>query len=309
MIFLDFYKEKLGLKTEEDVFEYILSNLKKSNVLWTYFVNWKKVFKNTKEIELSLNTMNYLIGKENFDDELRFVLRKDNSLAGIIPFLIVRDGSSKKKFEILVDYSSKKLIYDEFDFTKKHLSDEDIEKCVEFISKTGLKELFVEKKIKNLVDYMIGIEAGLDSNGRKNRGGHSMEAIVESFVKNLCNERGFRYIKEANAKKIQEELNISFPDVKSGKSSRRYDFIIDAGEELFILETNFYNGGGSKLKSTAGEYRNLFDTLGGDYKFIWITDGMGWKSSAIPLKETFKHNDYIFSLAMLENGILESIVC
>ena len=89
------------------------------------------------------------------------------------------------------------------------------------------------------------------------------------------------------------------------KSSRRYDFVIDNGKELFIVETNFYGGSGSKLKSTAGEYRNLFDVLNNKYKFIWITDGMGWKTTTKPLRETFNHNDYLFNLSMLEKGILE----
>ncbi len=92
------------------------------------------------------------------------------------------------------------------------------------------------------------------------------------------------------------------------KSSRRYDFVIDNGKELFIIETNFYGGDGSKLKSTAGEYRNLFDVLKGKHRFIWITDGYGWKKTARPLRETFDHNDYLFSLSMLEKGILEHLL-
>ena len=152
---------------------------------------------------------------------------------------------------------------------------------------------------------MIGVEAGLDSNARKNRSGHSMEDIVEAFIVDLCNKKKFRYLKEANSEKIEQEFGYKVP---VDKSSRRYDFVIDNGKELFIIETNFYSGGGSKLKSTAGEYRNLFDVLAGKYKFIWITDGLGWKTTSRPLRETFNHNDFIFNLTMLENGILEFLI-
>ncbi len=157
-----------------------------------------------------------------------------------------------------------------------------------------MKTLITGRKIKNLVDYMIGVEAGLDSNGRKNRGGHAMENIIEVFVSDLCERKGVRYLKEANADKIRAELGY---DVPVDRSSRRYDFVIDNGKELFIIETNFYGGGGSKLKSTAGEYRSLFDVLKEKYKFIWITGGYGWKKTARPLRETFDYNDYLINLA------------
>jgi len=134
------------------------------------------------------------------------------------------------------DYKSKRLVYEDYDFTKKNLNDEDIERCLTFVKKTGLKNLISSRKIKNLVDYMIGVEAGLDSNGRKNRGGHAMENIVEVFVSDLCKRKGFRYLKEANAAKIKSELGY---DVPVDRSSRRYDFVIDNGKALFIIETNF----------------------------------------------------------------------
>ncbi len=305
MKFLSFYKDILKCKTDDQVFDYLISTLKPSNTLWSYFVNWEKVLKNTKQIELALNTFNYLIGKDDFDEEFKFLLKENPNIVTVIPALVVRDGSNKKKFKILVDYKNKKLVYEDYDFTKKDITDEDIEKYLTFVKETGLKDLIVSKKIKNLVDYMIGVEAGLDSNGRKNRGGHAMENIVEVFIKDVCEKNNFRYLKEANAEKIKHELGY---DVPVDKSSRRYDFVIDNGEELFIIETNFYGGGGSKLKSTAGEYRNLFDVLNGEYKFIWITDGMGWKRTAKPLRETFDHNDHLFNLAMLEKGILEFIL-
>jgi type II restriction enzyme len=306
MKYLPFYKEALKCQNEDQVFEYLISNLKPSNMLWSYFVNWEKVFENTKKIELSLNVLNYLIGKEDFDSEFRFLLKQNQGIAQVLPALVVRDGSNTKKLKILVDYKNKKLVYEDFDFTKKEPGSEDIEKYLTFVKETGLKALITNKKIKNLVDYMIGVEAGLDSNGRKNRGGHSMEEIVEVFISDICRKKGYKYLKEANADKIKSEFDYIVP---VDKSSKRYDFVIDNGNELLIIETNFYGGGGSKLKSTAGEYRNLFDVLEDKYKFIWITDGYGWKSTTRPLRETFDHNDYLFTLSTLEKGVLESLLC
>jgi len=302
---LKFYKTALNCDTEDQVFDFLISNLKPSNTIWSYFVNWEKVFTNTKQIELALNNLNYLIGKDNFDDEFKFLLKENPNITKVIPALVVRNGNNTKKFNILVDYQNKKLVYENYDFSKKDISSEDIKKYLRFVKETGLKVLITDKKIKNLVDYMIGVEAGLDSNGRKNRGGHAMENIVEVFIKDVCEKNNFRYLKEANADKIKSELGYTVP---VDKSSRRYDFVIDNGKELFIIETNFYGGGGSKLKSTAGEYRNLSDVLNGKFKFFWITDGNGWKTTAKPLRETFDHNDYLFNLTMLEKGILEFLL-
>ncbi len=302
---LDFYKNFLNCNGDDEVFECLIKNLKPSILLWSYFVNWDKVFDNTKKIEIALNNLNYLVGKENFDDEFRFLVKQNPEAIKALPALVVRDGNSSSKFQILVDYKHKKFVYEEYDFGKENPTDEDIEKYLVFMKESGLKDLISSQKIKSLVDYMIGVEAGLDSNGRKNRGGHCMENIVEFFIDDLCKRNGFEYLKEATAEKIKLQWGF---DVPVDKSSRRYDFVVKNGIELFIFETNFYGGGGSKLKSTAGEYRNLFDVLDGKYKFIWITDGLGWKTTQRPLRETFDHNDYIFTLDMIEKGILDELL-
>lgn len=302
---LDFYSNTLNCETEDEVFSYFIKNLKPSILLWSYFVNWDKVFLNTKKIEIALNNLNYLIGKEDFDKEFRFLLNQTPAVAKSIPALAVRDGSNNTKFQILVDYKQKKLVYEDYDFSKDNPSDEDIEKYLLFVIETGLKDLIMSQKIKNLVDYMIGVEAGLDSNARKNRGGISMEAIINWFIQDYCTKHGYEFLKEANAIKIFAKWGINVP---VDKSSRRYDFVVNNGKELLLFETNFFGGGGSKLKSTAGEYRNLFDTLNNKFKFIWITDGQGWHKSKHPLRETFNHNDVIFSLDMLEKGILDPLV-
>ncbi|MEX1015066.1 MAG: type II restriction endonuclease [Candidatus Paceibacterota bacterium] len=304
MKFINTYK-KLGLKNEDQIFEYLILNLKPSNKLWSYFVNWEKVLKNTEEIEIHLNTLNYLIGKTDFDKNFRALLKENSQVSRAIPALVVRDGKNSKKFKILVDFKNRKLVYEDFNFTKENINEDDIERYLLFVKETGIKDLLTSKKIKNLVDYMIGVEAGLDSNARKNRGGKAMEEIVEGFISDLCKRNNYKYLREANAEKIKEEFSY---DVPVDKSSRRYDFVINNGEELFLLETNFYGGGGSKLKSTAGEYRNLFNVLDNKFKFIWITDGNGWKSTTKPLRETFEQNDYLFTLKLLEEGILDELI-
>lgn len=305
MKFIKFYQEVLECRNEDEVFTYFLNNLKPSNMLWSYFVNWEKVFENTSKIELALNSLNYLIGKDDFDKAFKFLVKENPEIIKVIPALVVRDGSKSTKFKILVDYTKKKLVYEDYDFSRKDITDKDIENYLLFVKETGLKDLIVSRKIKNLVDYMIGVEAGLDSNGRKNRGGHSMEDIVGFFIADICKTKGYKYLKEATSEKIKIEWGF---DVPVDKSSRRYDYVINTGKELIIFETNFYGGGGSKLKSTAGEYRDLFNVLGGKYKFVWITDGKGWVGTSRPLRETFNHNDYIFSLDMIEKGILGGIV-
>ncbi|MEA2097580.1 MAG: type II restriction endonuclease [Patescibacteria group bacterium] len=301
MKFLDFYKSKLNCNTLDEVFDLLISELKPSNRLWSYFVNWEKVLLNTKKIEISLNILNYLIGKDNFDEEFKYLIKKHPEISEVIPALVVRNGKKEKELTILVDFKNKKLIYENFNFRKESPSDVDIEKYLLFVKKTGLRDLFISKKIKNLVDYMIGIEAGLDSNGRKNRSGKSMEKIVEVFLEDYCKKSNCKYLKEATAPLIKKEFGFSIP---VDKSSRRYDFVIDNKKKPIIIETNFYGGGGSKLKSTAGEYQHLNNILKDDATFVWITDGLGWETSKRPLKEAFENNDYIFNLYMLENDIL-----
>ena len=303
---LSFYKNKLNLASSNDIFDYIMKTMKPSIVTWSYFVNWSKVFENTRKLEIGLNTLNYLIGKDNFDNEFRLLIKDHPNLLEIFPALLVRDGADSKSFDILVDYKNNKFEYRNFDFTKKNPTDKDIEHYLEFIELTGVKNLFFSKKIKNLVDYVLGVEAGLDSNGRKNRSGSAMETIVEHFIKDFCFRNNYEYLSQVNANKILETWNLSVP---VDKSSRRYDFVVyTGGGNLLIFETNYYVGGGSKLKSTAGEYRDLQKVISQTkHQFIWITDGLGWNTASRPLRETFDNNDFVVNLNMLEDGILNNI--
>jgi len=295
------FQDRINCSNAHGVFEYLMATLKDTITKWDYFVNWAKVFANITDLEIDLNILNYLVGKENIEREFSVLLEKHPHVARLIPALI---ASRKNRFKILVSYDWDLFKYETFDFAKPEAIDRS--KVVEFARSTGFLELLQNRKIKNIVDYVIGVEVGLDSNGRKNRGGQAMETIVEFFVKDICDRRSFDYIRDASSARVAERWGLR---LKVDKSSRRVDFAINNNDQLFLIETNFYGGGGSKLKSTAREYRSMFDFWKSDgHEFIWITDGHGWCTTRLPLQETFGHTDYILNLDMVSKGILEDIL-
>ena len=298
---LDFYNNTLGVTDERSVFNLFLEKLKPSNMVWEYFVNWDKVFKNIEDIEVELNTLNYLIGKKNFETSFRTLVKKSPDIVKVLPALAVRAGEGLYTFDILVDYKTGKLSFEKYDFTKYNPND--VDKYISFLEGTGVKNLLQNKKIKNLVDYMIGVEAGLDSNARKNRAGAAMEDIVEIYIRDFCDKKGYTYEKEANAKIIKEKFGY---DIPMDEQNKRYDFVVDTRKNPIIFEVNFYNSkGGSKLKATAGEYIGLHTVLKNkNIPFIWVTDGPGWHSVKAGLSEAFRDIDYVFNLYSLEHGVL-----
>ena len=288
-------------KKEDELFNELSSTFKKKITQWSYFINWKKVLQNIKPIEKELNLLNYLIGKNNLQKETVDLLVKYPETIKAIPLLLaIRENS----LEVLID--TRNFIYREFDFSKRKYSKEEIKSFADFILKSGLGELLKGKKIKNLVDYATGVEVGLDSNGRKNRGGSLMENLVEDFIRDTCKELDIEYLPQATAKKIKEKWNIN---VQVDKSSRVIDFAINKNGKLYFIEVNFYGGGGSKLKSTATEYIRMNEYWNEQgIEFIWITDGAGWQSTLKPLREYFDKADYLLNLEMLRTGILKRIL-
>ena len=283
----------------EEKFNELIDTFKSSIKTWDYFVNWAKVNANCKNIEIQLNKLNYLLGKENFRDELRVLLNDSPDIVKAFPILL---AVRERKLSV-IDRDDKSV--EEFDFGH----DMNVDKAMRFLEKSKLVELFKTDGIKNLVDYVKGVEVGLDSNGRKNRGGTLMEELVEESVADFCDKNGFKYISQATAGKIASEFGVS---VAVDKSSRRFDFTIynPMDGKLRLVETNFYNGGGSKLKAVCGEFKALNDELSNQgIELIWITDGLGWHTARLPLEETFNHNDgRVYNLSMLENGVLNTLV-
>lgn len=291
----------LNLQNEDLLFDKITQSFKEKITKWDYFVNWAKVFGNIDPIEKELNLLNFLIGKEDIETEAFNLIKQYPQVIKAFPTLI---AVREKSIDILID--TKNFIYKKYSFTKGVLTDEECKELAYFVVNSGIGEILKDKKIKNLVDYATGVEVGLDSNGRKNRGGTLMEGLVEEFVSDTCQNLGLQYMAQANAKKIKAEWNI---DILVDKSSRNLDFAINKQGKLFFIECNFYDGGGSKLKSTATEYieMNRYWNKQG-IEFIWITDGAGWKSTLKPLREYFDKADYLINLELLKENILNSIL-
>jgi len=291
----------LNLQNEDLLFDKITQSFKEKITRWDYFVNWEKVIINVKMFEKELNILNYLIGKDNLEKEAFDLFKKYPDAIKAIPTLLaVREAA----IDVLID--SKNFKYKNLNFFQFEYTDSEINDIVEFVIKTGFGDLILKKQIKNFVDYATGVEVGLDSNGRKNRGGTLMESLVEEFVADTCENLNLQYLAQATSKKIKEQWNI---DVAVDKSSRQLDFAINNNGKLFFIECNFYGGGGSKLKSTATEYieMNRYWNKQG-IEFIWITDGAGWKSTLKPLREYFDKADYLINLELLRENILNSIV-
>lgn len=262
-------------------FDKFMSTLNLKGILqYDYFVNWAKVLGNIEPIEKELNLLNTAVGKENIESVLSDIFKSYPNTIKAIPFLL---AIREKSVDILIDKIS--YVHKNFNFRQSEFSDSDINSLVDFVMQSGLGELIKSKQIKSLPDYCTGVEVGLDSNGRKNRGGTQMEQLVESFVAIFCHENNLEYLAQANAKKIKDTWNIN---LKVDKSSRIIDFVIYQKQEqkLFFIEVNFYNGGGSKLKSTATEYIEMSRFWKDqNVEFIWVTDGKGWISTQNPLKD------------------------
>lgn len=291
------FEKILNCKTPDDVFNYLISNLKETIKSWDYFVNWKKVIRNYHDVETSLNLLNTLIGKENIEEEAKLLLTEYPKITGVIPALL---ALREKKIGLLTDI--KNFQTKEFNFSKGI----SVNDAVLFLKRSGFLDLISDRSIKSIPDYFIGVEVGLDTNGRKNRSGTAMETLIEFFVSDICKRNNWEYIPQATADKIKSKWG---KNITVKKSSKRIDFAINTPNKLYLIETNFYGGGGSKLKSTAGEYADIYHQWTNDgHQFIWITDGLGWKSTTRPLRDTFNSTDYILNIDMVQKGVLEELL-
>ncbi|WP_033161297.1 type II restriction endonuclease [[Mycoplasma] collis] len=269
---------------------------------YKFYVNFEKVLNNVEKIKLELNILNSLIYSKNIENDFIKIIKKFPKTIKCIPILL----AIRKKYIFLKD---EKISFDE----KNINNDKWIYKIMNLMRKSSLFTLLSEGKIKNLIDYAIGIEVGLDSNARKNRTGKLMQELVESFIlkSKFKFEYGKTYFKEINLNQIFKLFNINnLKKISENNVQKKFDFVIKNKENIYLIETNFYSSPGSKLNEIARSYMFLNSKLKQikNFYFIWITDGLGWFFSKNNLKKAFYSIDNIWNINDLENQILDKTI-
>lgn len=281
-------------------FDTWLSKFRNSIADYKYYIDFPKVHANVNSIKVELNILNSLVGSKNIENDFEAIVKKYPETLKCIPLLLAVRAN-----EIYAIDGDGEFTYN---FKKLNCN---IEQYKTFMRKTGLFDLLEKHIISNLVDYATGVETGLDSNGRKNRGGHLMENLVESYIKKAGYKKGVNYFKEMYIHEITDKWGIDLSAISNqGRAEKRFDFVIKTDNMIYGIETNFYTGGGSKLNETARSYKQIaqeVDTIDG-FTFVWFTDGKGWVSARNNLEETFDVLDTIYSINDLENGILNKLL-
>ena len=276
-----------------------LSKFKTSISDYTYYVDFEKIYKNVDKVKVELNILNSLIGSQNIEEEFQNILIKYPETLECIPLLL-----AVRSQEIFIKDEMNEYL---FKFDKMIYS---IDDYIKFMRESGLFDLLQNHIINNLYDYVLGVEVGLDSNGRKNRGGHLMENLVESYILKAGFIKNETYFKEMYLSDIEKKWNLDLSAMSGNDTStKRFDFVIKTDNQVYVMETNFYASGGSKLNETARSYKMLAEESKkvDGVTFIWFTDGTGWLSARKNLEETFNELETIYSIDDLENGILNKL--
>ena len=276
-------------------FDFWLAQMRKSINTYSFYVDFDKVYANVEAMKIELNILNSLIGSQNVEKDIRFIFEKYPETLKCIPTLL-----AVRQNEI---YAQDEEGSFSFNFSKPNYS---IDEYIMFMRKTGLLNLISEHIVNNLVDYALGIETGLDSNGRKNRGGHQMENLVELYLK----KANVEYYKEMYLTEVESKWDIDLSAISAeGTTTKRWDFVVKTHDKIYVIETNFYSAGGSKLNETSRSYKMIAEEAKTipNFEFMWITDGGGWRSARRNLAETFNVMEHIYNITDMENGIFDKV--
>ena len=266
-------------------FDEFMRQLKETNATLSFFTDFSKVSGNVAKIAMKLSQLNFLLGKEDWRAAVAMLYEENSKCFSVLDILI---AVRKKDKKIVLNRALEPVLVETYFST--------LEGICEYIQETGLAEVFRSKKVSSLVDYVFGVEAGLDTNARKNRSGQLMASTVAS----VFSRAGVPFSEEVNSS--------AFPELKNlGKDLKRFDFVIQTPGKTFLVETNFYNSGGSKLNEVARSYSDVAAkiNLHAGYEFVWITDGRGWESARNKLEEAFLSISRIYNLATLHEFVEE----
>ena len=267
-------------------FNKFMSQLQETNQTLDFFCNFDKIAANVDNIKLSLCMLNSMIGTTDLRRSVETIWNRDRSAFSVMDILIAVRSEGKK---VVLNSAGDCIILDEL-FTS-------IDGVMEYLEETGLADLFRQKKINDLVDYVFGIETGLDSNARKNRSGH----VMEGMVARILDKNGVRYRQEVYSSEWSEITKVL------GDDEKRFDFVIQTPKKTYLIEVNFYSGGGSKLNEVARSYSDIAPKINSvpGFEFVWITDGIGWKSAKNKLQEAYSIIPSIYNLTSIKDFIQE----
>lgn len=275
------------------------STFRESIATYRYYIDFEKVYGNVENIKIELNILNSLIGAKNIEGDFEKIITKYPETVKCIPILLAARNS-----EIPVSDENGSRV---FNFSN---ASHTVSEYSAFMKKSGLFDLLQNHLVNNLLDYVTGVETGLDSNGRKNRGGHLMEDLVESYIKKSGFTKNQTYFKEMYIHEISKKWNIDLSAISNqGKMEKRFDYVVKTDKQIYVIETNFYGSGGSKLNETARSYKTLAQeiaTIDG-VSFVWFTDDKGWTSTRHNLEETFDAMEHIYCIKDLENGVIGKV--
>ena len=268
-------------------FNKFMSQLQETNQTLDFFCDFDKISRNVEDIKLSLCILNSLIGSTDMRKSVETIWNRDKSAFDVMDILIAVRSEGKKKF---LNSLGNCIVLDSLF--------ESIDGVMEFLDNTGLTDIFQSRKINDLVDYVFGIETGLDTNARKNRSGH----VMENMVARIFDKNGISY--------RQEVYSSEWPDITKvlGDDEKRFDFVIETSTKIYLMEVNFYSGGGSKLNEVARSYSDIAPKINSipGFEFVWVTDGIGWKSAKNKLQEAYSIIPSIYNLTNINefiNGI------
>ena len=268
----------------KEQFELFMSQLRETNATLDFYCDFPKIAKNVADIEISLNTLNYLIGKDDLRTAVEALWNRDKRVFDIMDILIATRKKDNKKY--IDNDGSMHSIHSLFD---------SVDGVMKFLEGTGLDKVLKNKEIKDLVDYVFGVETGLDTNARKNRSGD----ITETLVARIFDNAGVEYSKQVSSNE--------YPAISQalGADQKVFDFVIQTEEKIYLIEVNFYSGGGSKLNEVARSYTDVAPKVNSvpGYEFVWITDGEGWASAKNKLEEAFATIPSIYNLSTIDNFI------
>ena len=268
----------------KEQFDLFISQLQETNQTLDFFCDFDKISQNVEDIKLSLCMLNSLIGSSDLRKSVETIWKRDKSAFGVMDILIAVRSEGKKK---VLDSLGRCVVLDTL-FNS-------VDGVMEFLENTGLAEIFQSKKINDLVDYVFGIETGLDTNARKNRSGH----VMEDMVARIFEKNGIHY--------RQEVYSSEWPTITRvlGDDEKRFDFVIKTAAKTYLIEVNFYSGGGSKLNEVARSYSDIAPKINSvsGFEFVWITDGIGWKSAKNKLQEAYSIIPSVYNLTNIKDFI------